>query len=224
MSTTTPLHIATIRGRRLRFFKTPRNDGRPDFPWHSLDDLLCVLDLDEASREFSLRKQKRSEFPVEAVAIDEGIVSIAPHYAALGWIGVISQVWGDPDNVEDAYIKASSEAANLLTGALGVDSRLNWMLAASARHDDVALSHEGHENDSLREKPVHDPAAAARAWADQHEANQSSQLSFGEALLRASKKALQDESDQAGEMLVRLVKSDPQRVLDLLGAQVPHLF
>jgi hypothetical protein len=34
-----PLHIGTVAGRTLRFFRTPLNDGRPDFPWHSFDDL-----------------------------------------------------------------------------------------------------------------------------------------------------------------------------------------
>jgi hypothetical protein len=38
-----PIHVATIRGHQLRFFKTPNNDGRPDMPWHSHDDLIkCV--------------------------------------------------------------------------------------------------------------------------------------------------------------------------------------
>ena len=27
-----PLHIATVGGQPLRFFKTPLNDGRPDMP------------------------------------------------------------------------------------------------------------------------------------------------------------------------------------------------
>ena len=39
----TPLHIATVGGHPLRFFKTPLDDGRPDFSWHCVDDLhRCI--------------------------------------------------------------------------------------------------------------------------------------------------------------------------------------
>ena len=31
-----PLHVATIRGLQLRFYRTPNDDGRPDFPWHNV--------------------------------------------------------------------------------------------------------------------------------------------------------------------------------------------
>jgi hypothetical protein len=34
-----PLHIGTIRGQQLRFYRTPNDDGRPDMPWHCHDDL-----------------------------------------------------------------------------------------------------------------------------------------------------------------------------------------
>jgi hypothetical protein len=27
-----PLHVATVGGHPLRFFRSPLNDGRPDFP------------------------------------------------------------------------------------------------------------------------------------------------------------------------------------------------
>jgi hypothetical protein len=33
-----PLHIATIGGHPLRFFRTPINDGKPDMPWHAVGD------------------------------------------------------------------------------------------------------------------------------------------------------------------------------------------
>ena len=41
--TITPLHIATVGGHPLRFFKTPLNDGRPDLVWHAVDDLQHCL-------------------------------------------------------------------------------------------------------------------------------------------------------------------------------------
>jgi hypothetical protein len=45
-----PLHVAEIRGRRLRFSRTPLNDGRPDFPWHVPDDLYRVMKLPRGLR------------------------------------------------------------------------------------------------------------------------------------------------------------------------------
>jgi hypothetical protein len=37
-----PLHIGQVGGQPLRFFKTPLDDGRPDLPWHCVDDLRAV--------------------------------------------------------------------------------------------------------------------------------------------------------------------------------------
>jgi len=34
-----PLHIATVGGQQLRFFRTPLDDGRADLPWVAIDDL-----------------------------------------------------------------------------------------------------------------------------------------------------------------------------------------
>jgi hypothetical protein len=41
--TTKPLHVAIVTGKQLRFFRSPNNDGRPDFPWHSTNDLQSVF-------------------------------------------------------------------------------------------------------------------------------------------------------------------------------------
>jgi hypothetical protein len=40
---TKPLHVATVGKHQLRFFKTPNDDNRPDFPWHAVDDLQQCL-------------------------------------------------------------------------------------------------------------------------------------------------------------------------------------
>jgi hypothetical protein len=45
---TEPLHVAIVDDRQLRFFRSPNNDGRPDFPWHSTDDLQSVFGLNRA--------------------------------------------------------------------------------------------------------------------------------------------------------------------------------
>jgi hypothetical protein len=45
--TNEPLH-AVVDGKKLRFVRSPNNDGRPDFPGHSTDDLQSVFGLNRA--------------------------------------------------------------------------------------------------------------------------------------------------------------------------------
>jgi hypothetical protein len=40
-----PLHVGIVGGQPLRFFRSPLNDGRPDLPWHAVDDLQQCLRL-----------------------------------------------------------------------------------------------------------------------------------------------------------------------------------
>ena len=131
-----PLHTASIAGQPLRFFKTPWNDGRPDLPWHSVDDLQRILGFGEQDREFCMRTHKKSEFPLKVIATREGVVSIAPHYAAMGLIGALSESGTDIDDVERAYVGASYKAAKQLTGALQGIGFMAWALAALDRHDE----------------------------------------------------------------------------------------
>jgi hypothetical protein len=58
---TKPLHVATVVGGQLRFFRTPNEDGRPDLPWHSVDDLQQCLGLDRSAREIFQRMAQSSE-------------------------------------------------------------------------------------------------------------------------------------------------------------------
>ena len=53
-----PIHIATMGEHQLRFFRRPINDGMPDFPWHSVDDLYSCLGLNREQRRVFLRKLK----------------------------------------------------------------------------------------------------------------------------------------------------------------------
>lgn len=57
-----PLHVATVGGHPLRFFKTPLNDGRPDFPWLAIEDLGRCVGFDRAGRRFFLRSLRSSEW------------------------------------------------------------------------------------------------------------------------------------------------------------------
>src|SRR5258707_182286 len=78
-----PLHVATVGGHPLRFFKTPLDDGRPDLPWVAVDDLGRCLALSRAHRRIHMavfyRLQKEM---VRTIATADGPVTIVPHALA----------------------------------------------------------------------------------------------------------------------------------------------
>src|SRR5262249_3089323 len=84
----TPLHIATVGGHPLRFFKTPLDGGRPDFPWHAVDDVQRCLGLNRQGRKIFLHKLRSSEWSrmVRTVATADGVITVAPHFIAQGTI------------------------------------------------------------------------------------------------------------------------------------------
>jgi hypothetical protein len=40
-----PIYTGQVNGYPVRFFKTPLEDGRPDFVWHSVGDLENAIGL-----------------------------------------------------------------------------------------------------------------------------------------------------------------------------------
>src|SRR5215216_3999113 len=80
-----PIHVATLAGQPLRFFRTPSDDGRPDLPWHAVEDLWRCLGLNRAQRHELLR-QMRLPAEVQTIATPDGIVTVAPHFVAQGTI------------------------------------------------------------------------------------------------------------------------------------------
>ena len=80
-----PLHVATVGGPPLRFFRTPINDGRPDLPWHAVEDLHRCLGLNRAARKYFLHRLREWKEP-RTVATADGLVTIAPHFIAQGTI------------------------------------------------------------------------------------------------------------------------------------------
>src|SRR5262245_55631966 len=83
-----PLHIGIVGGHPLRLFRSPLNDGRPDFPWHAVDDLHQCLGLNRDARRFFLRKLKGVEWGknVRTIATADGVVTVAPNYIAQGTV------------------------------------------------------------------------------------------------------------------------------------------
>lgn len=132
----TPLHEARVCGKRLRFFRTPLNDGRPDLPWHSVDDLQSCLGLSRAQRKIFLRMLQNDQRmgPIQTVATTDGLISIAPHFAAQGMIGAIQQVGMAKPEADAEYAVAGVEACKKLTGGMSFQNGLlEWMAAAMKR-------------------------------------------------------------------------------------------
>jgi len=135
-----PLHIATIRGQQLRFYRTPNNDGCPDLPWHNVDDLQKCLGLSRQQRKFFLKEEWASEFKsaFKSIAAANGIVVIAPHFVAQGTIDAMQDCMGDVEDVDRDYHRGGVVACKKLTSGLSFENGLlEWMAAAFHRHKAV---------------------------------------------------------------------------------------
>jgi hypothetical protein len=135
-----PLHVATVNGRPLRFFRSPLSDGLPDLPWHAVDDLHCCLGLDRHTRRVFLAKLRSAwGEPLETVATAGGIVTIAPHFIAQGVIDATVEQGMAPAGVRHEYDRAGAEAMDKLARpAFGSDAWLAWMKAAVNRWEQHA--------------------------------------------------------------------------------------
>jgi hypothetical protein len=131
-----PLHVASVGGQLLRFFNTPLEDGRPDLPWHAVDDLHHLLGLNRDARRFFLRKL-RKRGGVETVATSDGVVTVAPHYMAQGTIDAMVEKRMAPASIRDEYEHAGAEALQKLgvPFPLPSDGWMAWMKAAMNRHE-----------------------------------------------------------------------------------------
>jgi hypothetical protein len=138
-----PLHVATVGGHSLRFFKTPLNDGRPDLPWHAIDDLQRCLGLNPDQRrafQHLLRSRtKRWSVIPRTVATADGIVTVAPHFLAHGMIDALIQDGQAPARARDEYDHASADTMR----KIGVpfpfpsDEFFAWIKAAMNRWEDA---------------------------------------------------------------------------------------
>jgi hypothetical protein len=132
-----PLHVATVGGHPLRFFRTPLNDGLPDFPWHAVDDLHRCLGLNRDMRRFFLRKLKGAEWGknVLTVATADGLISVAPNYMAQSTVDALVEDGMAPASARRDFDKASTEAMKKLDlpFTFPSDQWLDWMKAAMNR-------------------------------------------------------------------------------------------
>jgi hypothetical protein len=139
---TKPLHVATVGKKQLRFFRTPNDDGRPDFAWHAVDDLQQCLGLDGRASE-PLRKAywESAEFRTayRTIAIERQLISVAPHHVAQGLIDAMIQLGLAPSTARTEYENAGVAALAKLTLHLPFQSEafFAWMKAAIERHENA---------------------------------------------------------------------------------------
>jgi hypothetical protein len=131
-----PLHVAVIGGHPVRFFRTPLNDGRPDMPWHCVEDLHRCLGLNRDQRRIFLRELKNSKWPTKTIPAADGILTIAPHFIAQGVVDSMTDAGMAPKSVRDEYDQAGAEALQKLPqppAAANPEAWLLWLKAATDR-------------------------------------------------------------------------------------------
>jgi len=128
-----PIHVATINGVSVRFFRGPA--AAPDMPWHAHEELLAALalprDLRRALKAALLKNWKEA---CRTVEVDGEPVLIAPHFVAQGYIGVAQEVGKDftktPDIVDREYSRAGAMALKILTTGLGPADSVEFAMQA----------------------------------------------------------------------------------------------
>jgi hypothetical protein len=142
--TTKPLHVAIVTGKQLRFFRSPNNHGRPDFPWHSTDDLQSVFGLNRAQCRIMTTMWWNGPYEdvFHTVETSDGLVAIAPHCVARAAISSLVELIGISlaEDIERAYRIGSTDACKKLHGDLRGASLAMWMQAAWDRYDEYDVA------------------------------------------------------------------------------------
>jgi hypothetical protein len=141
--TTKPLHVAIVTGKQLRFFRSPNNDGRPDFPWHSTDDLQSVFGLNRAQCRIMTTMWWNGPYEdvFHTVETSDGLVVIAPHCVAAAAISSMVELIGSfAEDIERAYSIGWTDACKKLHGDLRGARLQMWILAAFDRYDEYDVA------------------------------------------------------------------------------------
>jgi hypothetical protein len=129
MSVIAPIHVGTITEVPVRFFKAPTQV--PNLPWHAHDDLLRAIGLPRAlRRHFQQMVQKAFGKDLKTIAATDGLVTIAPHYAAQGLLGAAADV-GMAHDYETLYALQAADALKKLAGDLPLQAHLEFCLEAA---------------------------------------------------------------------------------------------
>ena len=119
------LHSATIAGKPMRSFRTPLDDGRPDFQ---------CLDLGRVQRRTRLSLM-RANGGMQTVATPDGIVTVAPHPAAQGAIEAAIEAGRVPASLRAEYRHAELEALQRIAPPGFPVEYMAWMAAALSRYE-----------------------------------------------------------------------------------------
>lgn len=132
-----PIIVGVVNGKPVRFFKTPLNDGKPDLPWHATDDLARALGCDRGLRKHYQRMfQKDWPHAIRSIATAEGVVTVAPHFAALGFVSSMIENGIAPQSADMEYARSAIEACQELFGRISNAEELLLMVTARNRWDD----------------------------------------------------------------------------------------
>ena len=125
-----PVYTGTLNGKPLRFFKAPLPG--PHLIWHASEDLQLGMQLPRDLRRRFREQLRSSEWSsdVRTVATSDGIVTIAPHWIAQGFIGAMIETGYISNTLEIAYAKEAVRAWNATTGDLPLAANVELMLAA----------------------------------------------------------------------------------------------
>jgi hypothetical protein len=130
-----PLHVATVGGQPLRFFKTPLDDGRPDLPWVAIDDLGRCMGLSRSRRRIHFRVFQLWKDIVRTVATPDGSVTIAPHAMARAAVEALIDTGRAPASARDDYVRASADAMMKVSPGPfpSIDALMAWVNEAANR-------------------------------------------------------------------------------------------
>jgi hypothetical protein len=133
------LHIGTVCGHPVRFFKTPNDDGRPDFPWLSIDDLQQAVGMSRSARRFFLHKLRKDWGDVaRTIATTDGLVTIAPHFVAQGLLDALVDTGMALSKARSDYDQAGTNALQKLVPPhlqFPSEEWLQFIAAAMKRHE-----------------------------------------------------------------------------------------
>lgn len=131
----TPLHVGTINGAPVRFFRTPIKDGRPDLPWTAWDDLTAAFPL-TADHQMILRQRLRTDWGgvSHTIASTTGLVVIVPHIIAKGFVDGMAEF--EDTGASDDYAKSLALAMKAMMAHLPLQARLDYAVTGLHRWDD----------------------------------------------------------------------------------------
>jgi len=113
----TPICTGTVNGSPVRFFRSPLNDGRPDFPWIAWGDLTDAYPLSAAKKAVFFQRL-HADWPdiPRTVATADGVVTLVPHFAAQGFTSAMTECLGI--DAEKEYALGAGEALKIVTAHL----------------------------------------------------------------------------------------------------------